>query len=321
MNKIVEIIHGSKLYGTQIIDSDTDLKFVTVAPTLYEYMDHRGKFDVDTGDNGLLDSQKIEWEGFYIQDFANKLVGMNTNNVSMLFAPKGNIITSSPAWEDLLANRERAIGKNIAAYAGYAKGQSCKYTLKGERLETVERFIKYIKENVASGDYTGNQGKMTDHQWSQMREEFQWAEGFEGWSNQCAEQLIRVVAKSFSKTTQVQGWIAPMESLLSTYGKRAQKAKEDQKDLKAILHACRICNEAIEILTTGELVYPVTGKNLDLYMGIRRNEYSYEYLQEHIIDLLERVNEEQARSTLPETPDERWLYDWAIHWQMRSWRR
>lgn len=318
MNKIVEIIHGSKLYGTTIPESDTDLKFVTTVPLLYDYLDHRGQFNVETGSNGLLDSQKVEWEGFYIQDFANQLAGMQTNAISMLFAPERNIIYTSPAWEHLLENRHKALGKNIAAYAGYARGQSCKYTLKGGRLETVENFIQYIQSRIQ--DYKDNQGKMTDAQWEEMIQVFKDQEGFEVWTNQCNEQLIKVVAKSFSKTTQVQGWLPPMESLWMTYGKRAQKAKEDQKDLKAILHACRICNEAIEILQTGELIYPVTGKNLDFYMGIRRNEYSYEYLQEYIIDLLESVKEAQSHSSLPETPDVRWLHDWATEWQMEEWK-
>lgn len=317
MRKIFECVHGSQLFGTNVEGSDLDTKFVYVCDSLDEYMMKRGQFDTKVSDNGQKGSDKEEDEGFYIQEMDQKLRQMQTNNVSMVFAPRDKWLLSTPAWEDLVANRHRLVSKNVAAYAGYAKGQAQKYTCKGERLATAERFLAYVEERVTSGWYRGNNGKMTENEWAELLNQFVGSEGVELWTNKTGEELIRVVGKSFSKFTRVDGWLDPMDSLINKYGKRAKLAKEDGKDLKALLHAFRITREAKELLTTGGLVYPTPSR--EFYLKIRRNEFEYAYLQELLTEELEEMYALRDASTLPDEPDEAWLRRWSVDWQQHYW--
>jgi hypothetical protein len=158
---------------------------------------------------------------------------------------------------------------------------------------------------------------MTDNEWAEMLNQFVGSEGVELWTNKTGEELIRVVGKSFSKTTRVEGWVEPMDSLISKYGKRAKLAKEDGKDLKALLHAFRITREAAELLTTGGLVYPTPHR--EFYLKIRRNEFEYAYLQELLTEELEAMYALREASTLPDEPDEKWLRQWGLQWQQYYW--
>jgi hypothetical protein len=315
--KIFECVHGSRLFGTNIEGSDTDLKSVFICLDLTTYMAKRAKFKTLTPTNGLEGAEKEEHESYYIQDFEQHLRSMQTNCVSMVWAPRDKWLISTPAWEELVENRHRLHCKNMASYAGYCKGQAVKYTLKGERLSTTEDFLKYIQDWEAQGMFKDNNGKMTDKQWAVLTATFVGREGCDLWVNTTGEHLIRVVGKSFSKTTRVEGWIEPMAALLRTYGRRSKKSKEDGQDLKALLHAFRIAHEAKELLETGALVYPTPRRQF--YLDIRANKFSYEELQEGMTEELEDLNQKIEASTLPDDPDIEFLRSWGIRWQQHYW--
>jgi predicted nucleotidyltransferase len=295
--------------------SDTDIKGIYVLDSLDDYMRVPEKPTINT-QNGAEGPDKIENEMYYIQRFAQLLSSSATNLVSMVFAPRDKWLVTSPAWEELVENRGKLVSKNLPAYVSYAQSMSQRYTLKGERLTTAQEFLDYIRATLP--DYGGLQnGKMNDAQWEILVKEFVGREGCDLWVNPTGETLIRIAGKSFSKTTRVEGWIEPMENLIKTYGKRARKSQQDGQDLKAILHAFRIANEAKELLETGQIVYPTPRRQF--YLDIRANKFSYEELQEWMLQELENLNQKIKASTLPEYPDGEFLRAWGIRWQQRYW--
>jgi hypothetical protein len=279
-------------------------------------MQRQAKFDVLEINNGLEGEQKVEEEYFHIQRFAKLLSDQQTNNISMLFSPEDTWVEWSYAWKVLVKNRERLISKNIASYAGYCKGQAVKYTLKGENLRTAEDFLDWIRTILKT---VGNPRfyVMGDETWEKTKEIFGNREGCDYWVNKTEEELVRVGGKSFGKTTRVEAWVDPLQALIARYGKRARTAKEDGQDLKAMMHAFRICAEAKELLTTGQIVYPTL--NRQFYLDIRDNKFSYDYLQEKLTDDLAELDSVRDASSLPEDGDRDWLRDWAIEWQQYYW--
>lgn len=314
---LFKCVYGSKLFGTNRPGSDTDYKGIYLCSSLDEYMRKQANFDVIEVNNGLEDEAKVEEEYFYIQRFAKLLGDQQTNNISMLFSPRETWVVWSDAWSDLVENRDRLISKNIASYAGYCKGQAVKYTLKGENLRTAEDFLSWIKQLLS---VCGNPKYYTlgDEGWEKLREVFAGRQGCEFWWNKTHEELIRIGGKSFAKTTKVESWVEPMASLIKRYGKRAKTAKEDGQDLKAMMHAFRICAEAKELLTTGEIVYPTPRRQF--YLDIRDNKFSYDYLQDQLTTDLEELAAVRQASTLPEDGDLEWLKNWAVRWQQHYWR-
>jgi hypothetical protein len=312
---VFKCITGSKLYGTDVATSDTDIKGVYISNSLDEYMRRTGSFDTLTPSNELEGKDKEEYEYFYIQRFAHLLAGQQSNNVSMLFCPKELWLESSQAWEDLVKNRNRLVSKNVAAYAGYSSTQAKKYTLKGENLRTAEDMLRHVKfslDRVQDKNYVMDLGD-----WGILIYAFKDRQGFEMWTNKTGEQLVRVAGKSFSRTTRLSLWVEPLEACIKRYGHRAHGTKNDLMDLKAMMHAFRICREAKELLTTGELKYP--SQYRDFYLKIRTNDLSYDYLQDMLDTELAELEQIRQASKLPETGDTEWLKEWAIYWQRDHW--
>lgn len=346
MLEIFRCIHGSHLYGTNVEGSDTDFKSVTVVPKwvnlrdpevghggltsnwregLDHYMLRKGVFGTQTSAVGEGE-EKEECEAFHIQEFAKLLSSMQTVCMSMVWAPRDKWITSSPAWEELVANRHRLASKAIMPYVGYARGQSVKYTLKGERLRTLIDFIDVVKSLTTQ--VKGNDGKLTESQWDLLTKGFGPREGVRLWENElpedpfthvvpASEPYIQIVGKSFSKYTRVITWLEPLEKLYKSFGNRAKAAKDDKADLKACMHAVRIVREAKEILLTSGLVYPSPDR--ELYLSIRRNELSYDQIQDLVIQEIDELEGLLEASTLPEFPDREWLAQWAVRWQKAQW--
>ena len=72
-------------------------------------------------------------------------------------------------------------------------------------------------------------------------------------------------------------------------------------DWKALSHAVRVGQEAIELLTTGRLVFPLAdARHL---LEIKLGQVPHEAVADEIAHLLRAVEAAAATSTLPDEPD------------------
>ena len=90
--------------------------------------------------------------------------------------------------------------------------------------------------------------------------------------------------------------------LLASYGARALQAEEEGGvDWKALSHAVRVGQEALELLTTGRLSFPLAGAACLLDVKLRRLPYAA--VTEEVEGLLAAVEAAVTRSSLPDEPD------------------
>ena len=103
-----------------------------------------------------------------------------------------------------------------------------------------------------------------------------------------------------------------MARIVDEYGKRALEAESQQGvDWKALSHAVRVGNQAIELLTTGHVTFPLPNAThiLDIKLGRRL----YQDVAAEIEDLLARVEDAAATSALPDDADRVWIDDFVAH--------
>lgn len=150
---------GSKLYGTNNENSDTDFKGVFL-PDLNDLILGKAPkhYVLSTGKANEKNNNTDVDETYYsLQYFLELASKGDTNAIDMLFAytNKKAVIIQDPIWDELIKNIDKIITKNIKAYIGFCKGQAIKYSIKGEKLNNFNTFFNICKEHYNDKNETG----------------------------------------------------------------------------------------------------------------------------------------------------------------------
>ena len=299
MRTIFKCLYGSHLYGCSVPTSDKDYKGVFTY-SLDELI-RRKPDNLQWKDTDLNE----EHEMYYIQRFANLLASGQTVAYSMLFAPDDMVMETSAAWTFLRMNQDKVVSRMLKPFVGYARSQAQKYSLKGEKLRTLEDTIAFLtpRLDIPPKEY-----------WDQLILAFQDRQGIRFWSDQSGDTLTRMVeicGKSFGETTDSKLWLEPLNKLRGTYGSRSLEAKEQNgMDLKALYHAVRICSEMNEILRDGVITYP--RPEAELLMDIRLGRLTNGDISSIIDRLMEEGDALLLTSKIREKPDMEFLESWYV---------
>ena len=293
---LVETIYGSHLYGTNVPGSDLDIKRVYVA-SMGELI--RGQTETRNRSEKLFGGVERETEEHHISKFCKMILQGQSLAYSMLFTPASHITYLTPAWNELLAHRSLLVSKQLKPFIGYAVSQARKYSIKGERLCTLEDFL-HVVSAARDPHLLNDQGRLHKEVFEGVQQAFRGREGVvlhdEVTANGVVVRHIQVCGLGFGETTPVKLWIGPLTNLLKRFGRRAAQAKEDNgQDLKALYHAVRIIGEMNEILRTGRITYP--RPEAPLLLEIRRGRLT----NDEIADLIEvgfAASEELMRTPL-----------------------
>jgi hypothetical protein len=89
---------------------------------------------------------------------------------------------------------------------------------------------------------------------------------------------------------------------VNEYGQRALQAERNEGiDWKALSHAVRVGREALELLQTGKITFPLSC--VAEILSIKRGELTYEKVAKTIDELLIEVEAAALGSSLREEPD------------------
>lgn len=112
---IMECQAGSYLYGTNLEDSDIDMRGVFIAPkSCYLGLDNVEQIENKTNDSVYYELKK----------FLRLAAQNNPNIIELLFYPKNKLTVCTPEWETIVDNRELFISKKcMYTFSGYAFAQ------------------------------------------------------------------------------------------------------------------------------------------------------------------------------------------------------
>lgn len=304
---ILKSIFGSKLYGTSVPTSDTDVKIIflpSLRDVILQKSNNVPKEDLFAPTETIKDIEYIS-----LHKYMHLLCTGQTMALDLLFTPKEYILQSSPIWEAIVSNKLRFINKGVAAMLGYAKAQSYKYSKKGQRYNEVSKLLNRLKIGFV-GRETFTLNHILCHADLAEFEFISFCE-IEG-ANKQMEKAIDVLGKKFALHHRKEYIIEQLESLAESYGERAKEAARfEEKDWKALYHAVRIGEEAKELLTTGAITFP--RPEAQLLLDIRLEKIPFKLVSELIDNNLAAIEKLMTTSHLQSKPDkefaEQFIYD------------
>jgi len=296
---IFETLSGSHIYGTNVATSDKDYKGVVIPDkkSILLQTAPRTRNNASNKPEGVRNGpQDCDREYFSLHYFMHLLMDGQTHPVEMLFIPSKFWTVTSLEWEEIVAFRHLLVSKKLTAFVGYAKNQANKYSAKGERYSTVGEFVKLLRLSHGQSPLYSCLAHLEE-----LIEKYPKHSKIINIEN--AGKLIphlEVCGRKIDLNASVEYALNCYEWVYKEYGDRA-KASAEGVDWKAVMHAIRIAEEALEILRFSTISFP--RPNVELLLDIRNGKVKYDMIMDHFEGLLVDINEASENSRLPDKPN------------------
>ena len=309
MKKIITMVFGSFCYGTNTPFSDRDMKGIFI-PEAKNILLGRGKETIsekrlkNPGEKNI--SEDIDIEYFSLKQYFKLLAEGQTVALDMLFVPSKfwNLQNCEwKIWDHIRYNREKFFTCKSAAFVGYCRQQAKKYGIKGSRVAAVREVLEFLHHFP---DIHQKLGVAKD-----IIEKFAINKPFISvieipQSNGVPIKFLEVCDRKLSFTASIKSAIEVTQHLMDEYGARALMAENNEGvDWKAVSHACRIGEEAIEFFMTGNITFP--RPNCQELLRIKKGEVPYLDVAGRIEDLFDEVEYAAAHSGYPDEVDHEWI--------------
>lgn len=333
MNKIIEIKFGSHLYGTNTPESDLDLKAIYLPSAkeivlgTYKEVDNLSRKKEACERNNKDD---IDIEIFSLDRFLNELMDGQTWALDFLFAPRESYTEFTEYGDRLMGsifhNREKLLTRNINAFVGYSRKQAAKYGIKGSRMDALKRTMALL-DSLPDWDrlaehFEAIQALVADSKELVSLEKTPLVEIVQipGPNKVDLMPHLHVCGRKMGFQSTVKTARACYGKILNEYGARARKAHlAGGIDWKALSHAVRVNNEALELLNTGKITFPRPDRELliDIKTGQMEDKKVYSMIEEGMVALTEA----HEKSPLRETPDREWAEEFIYQVYSKIVRR
>ena len=315
MNKIIEIKFGSHLYGTNTKNSDLDIKGIYL-PEAKDILLNKIKSTIQStrskkhGERNTKND--IDCEYLSLCRFLELLAQGQTMALDMLFSPEFKE-TENVILLEIYNNRHRILNKNVNAFVGYAKKQAAKYGIKGSRMEALQQICNLFNELVDSGHrhsklyeirnkieiLINNNKNLVSLEKTPLIEIIMLPDP----DKILNQPHLHVCGRKVHLSKNIQEAYKIFKNILNEYGHRSKMAHlEDGIDWKALSHAVRVNNEAIELLKTGNITMP--RPDALLLKKIKTGKLKYEKVSKLIETGLVDLMKAKEESTLNEVPDQ-----------------
>lgn len=300
MRELVRVVFGSHLFGTSTPTSDRDFKAVHLDKinTLFlkrskdVIMNVRSKA---SGEKNTADD--IDFESFELNKYISMICDGQTVALDMLFAPEEFQVNTSPEWKLLVKRKELFITKKAEKFVGYCKQQANKYGVKGTRLaaaKLAEEFFTQLNQQHPTEKLKDVEMQIVAFVAKESNEFIKIIPP----NGKQAEMMIEICNRGCQWGNTTKAALDLCRRIIATYGDRAEEAESNNgNDWKALSHAVRIGEEAIELLSTGFVTLP--RPNAQYLLDIKTGKVEYEIVSAQIEQLLEKVETASLASNLP----------------------
>jgi hypothetical protein len=302
--------YGSKLYGTDDENSDTDYKGIFIPNKL----DVLVKKDIDhINFNSSLPSFKnssddIDIELVSIFKFFNLLKKGETGTIDLLFSMfSNNIIYEDFYFTSIIKDNYKSfINKNIKAFLGYSVSMAKKYNIRGERYsELVDFGLKFNNFSINSNFQTLRDG------WEELKSivndsnykyiKFVFKDGPRG-SKIDQWEYIEVLGKYFTQTVTLPYFMNHLINSKEKYGNRV-KSNNENIDWKGLSHSMRVLLECQELLKDNFISFPLTDKKF--IKDIKTGKLDIEYVMNKLESNFNKADSLYNTSNMPLTSDDK----------------
>lgn len=317
--EIFRTVAGSRLFGTNTLQSDTDYKAVHIpAPRSILLGTADAVIDQSTGTDATANSaEDVDMVSFPLCRFLRNLAKMETNSLEILFAPNEH---DDAIWDMIKDDRFKVMSSNKKAFTGYAKGQAMRYAVRGDRIECLEKLVNVLEcldpnERMCDQFYIRTELDKVDNVKVIHKPE-----------GHGPTPYITAFGRECPLTCKPSEALKVYRKPLLEAGKRTRNAVETGgPDWKGLYHALRIVDEGIELFSTGELIFPCDGAGY--YLDIRSGDASLERVLDRFEARLIELEELKPISDFAEEPDREWInelifsvYEQAVIGSYEKWR-
>jgi hypothetical protein len=249
------------------------------------------------------DARDAVWAPLHL--YLEKLIEGEPNSVEVLFAPEQAFLSAPhPLWLELLKAREAFVSKNVKRYAYFAYDQASRYGLAPKRYEAAAATMLFLQ------DLAPKATKAT-----RLRDFQPELEAFIAGNPTMELEIVgimggmfgtlvphfRVSGKAMPMGVPFQEALSRMKAAVREYGQRTRAKAEDGCDWKALSTALRITWEAIELMKTKKIVFPLEGA--DYIRAVKQGLIEQDVVVADIQAGLDLLPDLAAASDLAETID------------------
>lgn len=314
MKTIAKVLFGSKLYGTDTPESDTDYKEIFVPDaesillgTVKNHMSYN-----TSSDDVKNTAEDVDYESFSLRYFINLGIEGETLALDMIHAPANRVVHSDlPAvWAELQANRSHFYSTDMKSYLGYVRKQAGKYGVKGSRMACLRQVMEALAAAPSHSPDPKHEGKrlrktrVGDIAHTLPLNEFcEWTVD----ENQRSgfQDFYVVLARKFQTSVSVEEMQNSLQKTWDDYGHRARQAELNEGiDFKALSHALRGGLQLKEIYSTGDLVYPL--KDREYLIKVKAGEIPFKEIQvalEGVVSEVEKLSVQAKKNGMQEKAD------------------
>jgi hypothetical protein len=322
MKKILELQHGSHLYGTNTPSSDIDIKGVFI-PSARDILLSRVSKTIRPntkesvgGFTAKNQPGDVDQEFYSLDKYLSLLCEGQTVALDLLFATP---ILDKSAYDSvwyyqIWLNRERFISRKADSFIGYAYKQASKYGIKGSRVASVRAIVNLLEPLLQNNSHRilGDYREYLVEFVATSGGEFAQLIDIELANQSKIIQHLEVCGRKAPLTISVREAYNMYKRLLDEYGQRALQAENnDGVDWKALSHAVRVGTQSIEYLKTGEMIFP--RPDAAHLLDIKKGLLPYKDVAEEIESLIEEIKIASTNSTLPDEPDYKFCEELVVN--------
>lgn len=310
MDNIVEMRFGSHLYGTNTPSSDLDIKAVYIpsrADILLQWVKPVITRNTKVDKAAKNSENDTDFEAYSLQKFLHLVSEGSTVALDMLFANESAFLKQPDwLWREIQENTDKLITRRCTAFVGYCRQQANKYGIKGSRMAAARVIVEWLESALAEFGTTAKLELI-------YRKLDQLAEGHEHIAieeipsaNGNAIKHLVVCNRKAPYTATIKFAYGVYKALFDEYGQRSLAAERNEGvDWKALSHAVRVGNQAVELLETGRITFP--RPEAAHLVNIKTGKLLYADVASEIETLLVEVESVALKSKLPDEPDKTWI--------------
>lgn len=297
-NKILEIVTGSYLYGTNTESSDKDLVGIFM-PSIEYILGFKRCEEVDLSIKDKTIENKntklaVDRKLYEFRKFIQLALDNNPNILEILFCNRENILFENDIGRKLLDIKHLFPHKGLKQkFLGYAFSQKHKMVIKKDNYFEFKSYQSYIITK-----YKNNLSKSLIELIYEENYPYFIKKVLDKNGNMC---FISVGDINFMPQTTLYRSLNMVEDRLSKVGNREELVLKYGYDCKFGSHLIRLMLEGIELLTTGNLEFPL--KEANLIKDIKQGNWKLEDILDYSNELELKIEDLYKDSKLPERPN------------------